>query len=113
MSRIQRQLVEAMQAHLATGVAPAVPDAGRDLWAIYIGIARSRTYHAAGPNPIAYAEIEAYCRLYRWPLEPHHVDVLVAMDRAWLDAAAERMAGGGASRAALPMTPGLFDAVFG
>lgn len=117
MTRIEKLLVEAIKAHLAGNEATAVPEAGRDLWAIFIGVARSRTYHAAGPNPLSYAEIEAYCRLYRWPLEPHHIDVLTAMDDAWLTHAYGQMKArqdGTSAPVRLPakaLTADLFDAV--
>ncbi len=117
MISLEKHFVEALGKHLTSGEPPAVPDLGRDLWAIFIGVARSRTYHAAGPNPISYAEIEAYCRLYRWPLEPHHIDVLTAMDDAWLTHAYGQMKArqdGTSAPVRLPakaLTADLFDAV--
>lgn len=96
-----------------------VPPAGGELaWSWFIALCRTRTGHVFGPNPISYAEIEAYARLYRWPIKPQHVDMILAMDRVWMEHARE-LSGG--NRQMPPssdghgqeMTPAAFDAVFG
>lgn len=108
-ARLERQLVAALRAHLETGRAPDVPEAGVTLWRAFGDLCGTRTWHASGPNPIAFAEIEAWARLGRWPLEPRHVAAIRALDAAWLDQA--RKPPGGAPRAAL--TTELFDALTG
>jgi hypothetical protein len=92
-----------------------VPDAGRLVWSWFLALCRTRTSNGYGPNPISYAEIEAYARLYRWPLEPRHVDLILAMDRVWMEHARgmEGVMPGAASRSGVEMTPEAFDAVFG
>lgn len=115
-------LVNALKRHLAGGK-PVVPEAGVLLWNLFMQISASRTYHAAGPNPITYAEIEAYACLHRWPLQSHHLDTIRALDDAWLEYAYRQQgkATGGkddktfdsrryANRPAL--TAAAFDAVF-
>lgn len=111
------RLTELMVAALRrqpSGSALAIPEAGHDLWRIFCELSASRTYHTAGPNPISYAEIDAYCRLFRWPLQPHHVDIIRALDAAYIEHAYDRNTkpgqdmGGGHS-----VTPALFDAMFG
>lgn len=114
MTRLERQLTETLRKHLA-GNPVAVPEGGRLAWRWFTDLNAARSYGMAGPNPISYAEIEAYARLHRWPLEPRHVDLITAMDGAWLDHARgnvgfshiERPAGLGQE-----MTPEAFDAVF-
>lgn len=114
-------LVAALRRHLAGGK-PVVPEADVLFWNLFMEISASRTYHAAGPNPVSFAEIEAYARLHRWPLRPHHVAIIRALDDAWLEHAYRKQEGGEADRksfdgrrAALApqLTAGSFDAVFG
>ncbi|RWR29529.1 hypothetical protein D2T31_10765 [Sinirhodobacter populi] len=84
MVHLQRQLCAALRTQLRGGkVLP--PEAGLPLWDAFLDLSGSRTYHAAGPNPIQMTEIAAYCRMMRLPLEPRHVSILMAMDGAWLD----------------------------
>lgn len=116
MSRLQSQLVIALRGNLAGGK-PIVPEAGVTIWNLFMEISRSRTYHMAGPHPISHAEIEAYARINRWPLQPHHVALIRAMDDAWLEHA-YRQKDDAATKAAQikhaqPLTPEAFDAVFG
>jgi hypothetical protein len=121
MSYIANQLSEALRRNLA-GAKPVVPESGVLLWNLFMETSASRTYHAAGPNPIAYAEIEAFARLHRWPLQPHHVAIIRSMDDAWLahayrntqggDQAGETFDGRRAAKAPT-LTAAGFDAVFG
>lgn len=94
------------------------------LWNLFMEISGSRTYHAAGPHPISFAEIEAYCRLHRWPLQPHHVATIRALDDAWLEHAVRKTDGDTGTTAgktfdsrryahAQPLTGTAFDVVFG
>lgn len=89
LDRLRLQLVEALEAHLRTGKPVAVPEAGRLLWAAFVELDGTRAYGSTGPRPIPYVEIEAWSRLTRTPLEPHHVAALRAMDGAFLAYAAE------------------------
>lgn len=120
---LEKTLSDALRQHLAGGK-PVVPEAGVLLWNLFMEISASRTYHAAGPNPISYAEIEAYARLHRWPLAPHHVASIRALDDAWLEHAYRKQDAALATpdgksfdarryANAQPLTAASFDAVFG
>lgn len=80
--RLRRQLVEALESHLRTGRSVVVPEAGRLLWAAFADLDAARGYGESGPQAITFAEIDAWWRLTRTPLEPHHVAALRAMDAA-------------------------------
>lgn len=100
-------------------VAPCVPAGGALLWRWFIDLHKARTLHAAGANPISYAEIQAYAVLMRWPIEPRHVLILRAMDQTYLEAImkSETPAPEGVKTlppvSSAPVTAGLIDAMFG
>lgn len=104
-----------MTAHMRGNRRHRVPEAGRLAWRWFCALNDTRTYHFGGPNPIAFAEIEAYARLHRWPLLPHHVDLIRKLDRAWLDNCYLRTADGKTipRSSGQKLTPELFNAVFG
>lgn len=83
MSRLQKQMIAAMKAHLAGGERQ-LPAGSVILWNAFIALSRSRTSGPSGPNPISFPEIEAWSRLMRVPLEPHHVQIIIEMDREWM-----------------------------
>jgi len=57
--------------------------------------------------------MEAYARLHRTPLRPFEVEILQALDRAYLEAAAEKRGDGKKQEVSTrPMSPELFDAGF-
>lgn len=115
MQRLAGQLEKALAAHLRGKRRHPVPEAGRLAWRWFCALNETRTYHFGGPNPISFAEIEAYARLHRWPLQPHHVDLICKLDRAWLEHSALRTADGRtvARSSGQAITPVAFDAVFG
>jgi hypothetical protein len=110
LQRLERQLIEAV-----TGIRPTVPEAGVIIWRVFLDLCARRSYHMSGPNPIGPADIEAYARLHRLPLQPHHVALICAMDDAWLKHVRDDDGKGDEIRrvGSPPMTPALFDAVFG
>lgn len=122
MSKLETVLAAALRRHLAGGK-PVVPEAGVLLWNLFMEIGAGRTYHAAGPNPISHAEIEAHARLNRWPLQPRHIAIIRALDEAWLEYAYRQKlpVGSGDGRTfdsrryahAQTLTAQGFDAVFG
>lgn len=75
---------------------PEVPWAGMRAWSIFLALNKGRGAGMSGPAPLASAEIEAYARLRREPLRPFELDMLTALDAAWMEAARE------ADRAAAP-----------
>jgi hypothetical protein len=78
--RLTAQMVAALREHMKSNERVDVPEAGALLWDAFLQLDAARTFHAAGPNPIGFAEIEAWARLMRMPLEPHHVRALRTMD---------------------------------
>lgn len=88
--RLRAQLVTALKDHLRRGDRAEVPEAGGLLWEAFLELDGTRTYHAAGPNPIAFAEIDAWARLMGYPLARHHVATIRAMDSAMLGHVAEK-----------------------
>lgn len=117
MDRLTNHLCAAVRASLRNEKR-RLPEAGLLLWNAFQGLSATRTYHAAGPNPIQPSEIAAWCQLHRLPLAPRHVDILLAMYQAWLDhayAAARRPEGVKALPpvSKTPLTAGLLDAILG
>ncbi|WP_432377076.1 phage tail assembly chaperone [Agrobacterium rosae] len=100
-------------------VAPRIPAGGDLLFRWFLDLHRSRTYHAAGPNPISYAEIQAYGQLMQWPIESRHVMILRAMDQTYLECRMKPQAEAPEGVKTLPpistapVTAGLVDAMFG
>lgn len=95
-----------------------VPEAGIPIWNAFVELSGTRSWNAHGPNPIAFAEIAAWCRLMQQPFEPHHIQCLVAMDRVWIAQVQANLGKGKATPNALPAAQGpltakLFDAVVG
>ena len=111
-----REVVAQCLKGLSGGATATVPE-GLDLFLSLFGeISAARTYHAHGPNPISFAEIEAFARLHRWPLCAHHVRIIKAIDDAWLEHArsltGEEPVAPRHSGPAQEMTAHAFDAVF-
>lgn len=109
--RLARALCGALAAHLAGG-RPEVPEAGRPLWAAFCALHAARGFGALGPHPITAEAIGAWACLGRWPLRPHHAEILRRMDAVYLERA-RSTAAGGASAARAAVTPALFDAMLG
>ena len=85
MADIKALLCDLLRSHLAGEKNARLPAGGDLLWRWFADLNKSRTYHMAGPNPISYAEILAYATLMRWPIEPRHVIILLAMDAVILE----------------------------
>lgn len=119
IDRLTNQLVAALRQNLATRKPVALPEAGRLLWRIFGELSAARTYNQAGPNPISHQEIVGYTHICRWPLQPHHVAVLRAMDEAYLEHAYSGKGKAPDGMKTLPLSsgqavnPAAFDAVFG
>lgn len=84
-----------------------LPAGWEPFWRAFLDLSATRGVGFDGPAPITFAEIEAYARLMRLPLEPRHIAIIRAIDRAWIDKAA---------RTERPSAPALsaaaFDSVF-
>ncbi|SFZ82436.1 hypothetical protein SAMN02983003_1076 [Devosia enhydra] len=113
--RLHQILADNLKVHLA-GRPMRVPEPLRPLWGWFAELSAARSWHANGPNPITFAEIEAYGRLMGWPFRPQDVAAIRKLDEVWLAATLARMAPeGGKARPVptQPLTTAAFDAVFG
>lgn len=111
MTRLRDQLCRAMRAHLK-GQKIAVPEGSDVLWEAFQRLSQARSVGPHGPMAITFTEIEAYSRLMRMPLEPWHVDVILGLDRVWLEQMF-RAAGAGPREPSAELSPAVFDAVIG
>lgn len=84
MQNLQLLLVDALKNQLATGERAQLPAGGDLLWQWFKDLSSTRTAHAAGANPIAFTEIRAYFRLRGVDPSQRHLDILLAMDAAFL-----------------------------
>lgn len=57
----------------------------RPLWWTFLSLHKARGSNGMGLNPISFVEIDAWCRLNRTPLDPWEVDVIRALDDAYLE----------------------------
>lgn len=116
--RLETQLVAALRNNLATRKPVPLPEAGRLLWRIFGELSATRTYNQVGPNPIAYSEMAAWQRLFGWSLGRHHLDMIRALDDAYLEHAYSKQAKAADGVKTLPpssgqaVNPAVFDAVF-
>lgn len=119
MADLKKLMVAHLQANLEGMVVMTTPAGGSLLWSWFLDLNRTRTMHAAGINPISYADIEAYIRLTRQAIEPRHIAIIVAMDEAYLAFAhrGRNTAPDGVQSlppiSKAPLTAGLVDAMFG
>ena len=65
-----------------------MPPGLQQLWDLFLDLSATRAPAMAGVSPIAYAEIVAWQRAHRIRLESWEVDLLRALDRVALEAAA-------------------------
>jgi hypothetical protein len=66
--------------------APQLPREMRYLWGIFLSLHNRRGSNGFGPTPLAWSEMEAFCRLTGTPLDPWEVEAICALDEAYLDA---------------------------
>lgn len=69
------------------GEAPLVSGPDRVWLDVFSRLSVARSHHGYGPNPISFSDIEAFCRLMRIPMQPHHVQLMLDLDAAWLECA--------------------------
>lgn len=121
MMRLRELLCEELKRQLEAKAqtTPRIPAGGDLLFRWFLDLHRSRTYHAAGPNPISYTEIQAYAVMMRWPIEPRHAMILKAMDQTYLECNMKPQIEAPEGVKTLPpistapVTAGLVDAMFG
>lgn len=110
MKHLQTRLCAVLRDHLTEGKRPMIPEAGLIFWQAFAALCDARQEGPHGPQPIALAEIEAWARLYRLPLRPHHVALIRALDRVWMDHA-RAVISGKASGPLPELTADVFDAL--
>lgn len=115
IDRLEKGMVSVLNQALASSKSVPVPPGGSLLWGWFMDLNAARTWHQNGPNPITYADIEAYARLHRWSMSAQHVAILRAMDAAYVDDFySKRQTGDKASqKPSGDLSADLFDAVFG
>lgn len=64
---------------------PDVPDKAGPLLDLFYRLSRRRPEGFGGPLPIPFQEIDAWSRLAEQRLGQHSLDVLLALDDAWMD----------------------------
>lgn len=74
-------------------IPPPCPPAAIALWNDFLELDRARGSNGAGPNPIRYAEMDAWARLTGRTPSPREVRLYVELDRLVLASYAERQAG--------------------
>lgn len=119
MRRLEEQLCTVIRKRVL-GQRCRVPDAGADLMQVFRRLSHARSFGAHGPNPISFTDIDAWCRLMRVPLQPAHVAIICAMDRAFMEAWCSKRDAGQADGAKTlppisqqPLNAALLDAVMG
>lgn len=70
--------------HTTRTPAPEVPIEGDEILGVFTELSRSRGNSQNGPLPITFLEIKAYCDLYDLELEPVELNILQALDEAWM-----------------------------
>ena len=107
--RLSEQLSIAVAASVTSGAVPPLPAGGALLWRAFVDISRGRVMGYHGAQRLQWSELEAWQRL-NGTLDRHHIDVLWAMDTAYLEALAKKQCGPGHISDA-PISAGLFDAI--
>jgi hypothetical protein len=117
MADLSKLLCAEIVRNLKAGDRPRIPAGGDLLWRWFGDLSRTRAMGFGGLRPITYAEIAAYADLHRLPIEPHHVVILTAMDRVFIEAIDDARPPEGVKVlppiSTRPMSAGLFDAAFG
>ncbi len=63
---------------------PECPELLLHIWMDFMHLSRGRTSNGFGANPLTWTDIAEWQRLTRIDLSPWHVDLLVALDNAWM-----------------------------
>lgn len=90
-AHVERLTVAALEASLCRKrVIPPVPPAGHPAMTAFDALSSTRGWHDGRPAPIAWAEIDAWARLQPQQPHPRTLAIVRAMDRAFLEWAAEK-----------------------
>lgn len=63
---------------------PDCPVEAEYLWRDFLLLSRGRTSNGFGANPLTWPDIMAWATLTRTPVTPWDVDMLIALDNAWM-----------------------------
>jgi len=63
---------------------PDLPAACAHVWTGFLELHEARTFHQYGPNPLGYADIDAWARLTGRRWLPWEFAALRALDRVWM-----------------------------
>lgn len=116
MDRITEALRAALEG-MMEGHKVRLPDGGQDLFNGFLQLSRARSFNGAHPNPITWEALAAWAQMMRWPLEPHHAEIIMALDETFLSVTSRKITGqqGGVpvvSPSKGNLTPEAFDALF-
>lgn len=103
-------LIERLKVAVSIG-AKGLPPAALYIWGWFMELDRQRAGNGYGPLPLGFKEIAAWSRLRRVELDQWELSALLTMDSARMESLSH--ATGDASSLAGPMTPQVFDEVFG
>lgn len=82
-SRLAARLCAKLKASLEGGKVRVAEGEGVLLDA-FNALSRARSHGPHGPNPISWEALAAWSHLTRTPIEPHHAEILMALDEVWL-----------------------------
>lgn len=86
---VKKHLCAALKASLEGGKV-RMPEVGAPLLEAFTALSRARSYGMNGPNPISWQDLFAWSRMMRQPVEPRHVEIIMALDEVWLTHAYSR-----------------------
>jgi hypothetical protein len=121
MEWIADHLNEVLRWHLANpgrehdADAPEILPAAARVWGLFLALNATRS-SGFTVGPIAPADIEAYARMNRTPIRPFEFGIIRSLDETYLQivnsrpSADKKQPGEVATR---PMSPALFDSLFG
>lgn len=69
---------------------PPIPAAFQHIWDWFCELSAARSGNGAGPNPIAWTEIEAWARLTGRLISPRDVQAIAALDQAYFTELSEQ-----------------------
>lgn len=91
-----------------------MPIGGAHIWAWFWELDAGRGYTAWGSlSSISHVQIAAWASITGITIRRHELEIILAMDRARLQASSPEHIEARAASNAQPMTPGLFRAMFG
>lgn len=70
-------------------VGPTLPPGAVHLWNSFVQLSNARGGNGFGPNPISFAELDAYSRLTAQAFDPWEIEAIRALDDAYLTEAAK------------------------